>query len=198
MPEHPLPDAGTCLRDGWLLYKQEPLLLSGATILMGIICGVAGMIPFAGALVYPPLLGGLYSMIIRLERGEAITINNLFDGFQVFLPLIIASFLMSLFIGIGVFLFILPGLYLLIVYGFTNLMIIDQKMDFWPAMEASRKLIHAHFWSYGLLALVIAVICVAASIPLGLGLIVAAPVCLAAQYRFYRALNFSEDPSCSE
>ncbi|WP_439102235.1 hypothetical protein [Congregibacter sp.] len=190
-----LPDAGTCLRDGWLLYKQEPLLLSGATILMAVICGVVGLIPFAGALVYPPLLAGLYSMIIRLERGEAITITNLFDGFQAFVPLVIASLLMSVFISIGLLLLVLPGLYLIIVYGFTNLMIVDQKMDFWPAMEASRKLLHAHFWSYFVLAFVLAVICVAASIPFGLGIIVAGPVCLAAQYRFYHAVTVAGDAS---
>ncbi|MFK8042467.1 hypothetical protein [Congregibacter sp.] len=189
MTERVVPDAGVCLRDGWALYKQEPWLLSGATILLGVICGVVGLIPFAGALVYPPLLAGLYSMIIRLERGETITISNLFDGFQFFVPLIIASILMSIFISIGLFLLVLPGLYLVIVYGFTNLMIIDKKMDFWPAMEASRKLIHANFWSYTVLLLVLMVICVAASIPMGLGLIVAVPLCLSAQYRFYRAVT---------
>ncbi|WP_439107632.1 hypothetical protein [Congregibacter sp.] len=189
MNERVIPDIGTCLKDGWDLYMKEPLLLSGATILMAVICGVVGLIPFAGALIYPPLLGGLYIMIIRLERGEDIRISNLFDGFQYFLPLVIAALLMSLLIAIGLFLLVLPGLYLTIAYGFTNLMIVDQNKNFWPAMESSRKLIHANFLSYALLVIVLAIILVAASIPLGLGLIVGVPVCIAAQYRFYRALS---------
>lgn len=188
MSERLTPEFSECLREGWALYLKEPVLLSGATILMAVICGVVGLIPFAGALIYPPLLGGLYSMIIRLDRGEAITVTHLFDGFQQFLPLVLASIVVSILVAVGLFVLVLPGLYLIIVYGFTTLMIVDKKMDFWPAMESSRKLIHAHFAQYALLALVLMVICVLASIPLGLGLIVAGPVCLAAQYRFYQAV----------
>ena len=186
------PNISDCLSEGWALYTKDPVLLSGATILMAVICGVAGLIPLAGTLMYPPLLAGLYNMIIRLDRGEAITITNLFDGFQQFLPLIIASVLISLFVAIGIFLLVLPGLYLLIAYGFTTLLIVDRKQDFWPAMESSRRIIHAHFWSYALLALSLAVICLLASLPLGLGLIIAAPVCLAAQYRYYLAVTSTE------
>lgn len=188
------PDIGQCLSEGWALYQKDPVLLSGATILMAVICGIAGLVPLAGTLVYPPLLAGLYTMIIRLDRGESITISNLFDGFQRFLPLIIASILISVFVTIGLILLVLPGLYLLIVYSFSTLLIIDQKQDFWPAMENSRKIIHAHFWSYALVALVLALICIIASLPLGLGLIIAAPVCLAAQYRYYQAVTSTEAP----
>lgn len=188
MSERLTPEIGDCLREGWALYLKEPVLLSGATILMAVICGVVSLIPFAGALIYPPLLAGLYSMVIRLDRGEAITVMHLFDGFQQFVPLVLASIVVSLLVTVGLFVLVLPGLYLVIVYGFTTLMIVDKKMDFWPAMESSRKLIHAHFVPYALLALVLIVICVLASIPFGLGLIVAGPVCLAAQYRFYQAV----------
>ncbi|EED33452.1 conserved hypothetical protein [gamma proteobacterium NOR5-3] len=183
------PDIGDCLSEGWTLYKRDAALLSGATLLMAVICGVVSLIPLLGSLIYPPLLAGLYSMIIRLDRGETVTITNLFDGFQRLLPLIIASFLISLFVAIGLILFVIPGLYLLTIYGFTTLFIVDQNQDFWPAMESSRKIIHGHFWHYSLLALLLGIICVIASLPLGLGLLIAAPVCLAAQYHYYRAVT---------
>jgi uncharacterized membrane protein len=186
------PDIGDCFSEGWALYRKDPVLLSGATILMAVICGIVGLIPLLGTVVYPPLLAGLYSMIIRLDRGESITIQNLFDGFQQFLPLLIASLLISLFVAIGLFLLVLPGLYLLVIYGFTTLFIVDGKQDFWPAMESSRRILHAHFWGYALFALLLAVICIIASLPLGLGLIIAAPVCLAAQYRYYLAVTSTE------
>ncbi|MDP5052551.1 MAG: hypothetical protein NWP69_02065 [Congregibacter sp.] len=189
MSERLTPDISDCLSQGWELYLKDPVLLSGATVLLALICGAASMVPFLGALVYPPMLAGLYSLIIRLDRGEAITINNLFDGFQRFVPLVIASVLISLLVAVGLILLVLPGLYLIIAYGFTTLLIIDQKQDFWPAMENSRKIINAHFWSYTLLALVLAVICMVASLPLGLGLIIAGPVCIAAQYRYYLAVR---------
>lgn len=186
------PDIGDCFSEGWALYKKDPVLLSGATILMAVICGIVGLVPLLGTVVYPPLLAGLYSMIIRLDRGESITIKNLFDGFQQIFPLLIASLLISMFVTIGLILLVLPGLYLLVIYGFTTLFIIDGKQDFWPAMENSRRILHAHFWSYALFALLLALICILASLPLGLGLIIAAPVCLAAQYRYYQAVTSTE------
>ncbi|MFT4872403.1 hypothetical protein [Congregibacter sp.] len=192
MTKQIIPDIGDCLSEGWTLYRKDPVLLSGATVLMAVICMIGGLIPFMGAVIYPLLLAGLYSMVIRLDRGDTVTIRNLFDGFQHFLPLLIASLLISLFVAIGLFLLVLPGLYLLIIYGFTTLLIIDQKLDFWPAMERSRRIIHAHFWSYALLALLLAVICMLATLPFGLGLIIAAPVCLAAQYRYYSAVTLTE------
>lgn len=187
------PDIGDCLREGWALYQREPLLLSGATILMGVIYGVGSLIPLAGALLYAPLLAGLYSLVIRIDRGQPVTLANLFDGFSCFLPLVIASVIISVLVTIGLIALVLPGLYLITVYGFTTLFIFDQKQDFWPAMENSRKTIHAHFWNYGLLGLLLLAICIVASIPFGLGLIIAAPVCIAAQYRFYRAVVTSDE-----
>lgn len=183
------PDIGQCLSEGWALYKQEPLLLSGATLLMALIQALGSLVPFAGLLLYVPLVAGLYLMIIRIDRGEPVVIAHLFDGFKQFVPLVLSSLLTSVLITLGLFLFLLPGLYLIMAYGFTTLIIADEKRDFWPAMEASRKTVNRHFWTYSLLASILFFLCVLGSIPFGLGLLVAVPVCLAAQYRFYRALT---------
>ncbi|MEM6775232.1 MAG: hypothetical protein AAF640_10305 [Pseudomonadota bacterium] len=186
------PDIGSCLSRGWALYRERPLLLTGAALLAGIINAAASFIPFATLVTYPLLLAGLYHMVMRLERGEAAELSHLFDGLPRFLPLVIASVLMSVLITIGVFLFVLPGLYLVIAYGFTTLNIIDRGLDFWPAMEHSRKTITAHFWTYTGFAIVVVLILFAASIPFGLGLPIAIPVCLAAQYYFYLDLDDDE------
>jgi len=183
------PDIGECLREGWSLYMQRPVLLSGATLLAAIANAIAGQVPFASLLVYPPLLGGMYCLLIRLDRGDSVALGNLLDALPRFLPLVIASVLTSLFITLGLFLFVLPGLYLILAYGFTTLNIVDGNDDFWPAMESSRKTVNAHFWSYAGLALVLFLIIVVAAVPFGLGLPVALPVALAAQYRFYRTVS---------
>ena len=70
-----------------------------------------------------------------------------------------------------------------------KLNIVDRNLDFWPAMEHSRKTITAHFWTYTGFVLVVLLIVFLASLPLGLGLPIALPVCLAAQYFFYLDLN---------
>lgn len=183
------PDIGTCLGEGWELFKQRPWLLMGATLIAGLINGLAANVPFATLLTYPVLLAGLYLMIMRLESDRFLALSNLFDGLPRILPLVAASLLTSLLIVLGLFLFVIPGLYLAVAYGFTTLHIIDRDMDFWPAMERSRKTITPVFWPYLGLILVLGVITIAAALPFGLGLPIAVPVCLAAQYRFYRRLN---------
>jgi hypothetical protein len=52
------PDIGTCIAEGWTLYRRDPWLLSGATVLAAFINYLAGWIPFANLLTYLPLLGG--------------------------------------------------------------------------------------------------------------------------------------------
>ncbi len=185
----PEPDIGSCLSRGWALYRDRPLLLSGATLLVALINAIASSIPFGTLITGPPLLGGLYCMVMRLERGEEAEIGNLFDALPRFVPLVVAAVLMSALITIGMVLLLLPGLYLAIAYGFTTLNIIDRNLDFWPAMEHSRKTITAHFWAYTGFVLVVLLIIFLASLPLGLALPIALPVCLAAQYFFYLDLD---------
>ena len=156
---------------------------------MGIIMAIVGWIPFAGLLVAGPLLGGLYILIIKIDRGEAFTFSNYFDAFQLFLPLLLATILTGLLIFCGTLLFILPGIYLTIAYAFTTLNIVDGGLDLWPAMEKSRTDITAHFGDYFLLAVVMFLIVMVSAIPFGLGVCFTLPICLAAQYCFYKDMN---------
>ncbi|MFT7288111.1 MAG: putative membrane protein [Halieaceae bacterium] len=183
------PEIGACLSEGWAIYKREPLLLSGAVLLMIIIDAVASMVPFANAVVYGPLMGGLYLLIIRIDRGKPVRFANYFDAFRLFLPLLLGTVVMSLLIGLGLLLLVLPGIYLAIAYSFTILNIVDGEMEFWPAMEHSRKVLTAHFWSYLFLSLLFLGICMLGLLAAGVGLLVAVPFCLAAQYCFYRQLG---------
>jgi uncharacterized membrane protein len=188
MPATNSPDILLCLREGWELFLRRPALLAGATLIAAIINLAASMIPFATLITYPLLLAGLYVMIIRLDAGESVALGNLADGLPRFVPLLVASVLISLLVTFGLMLLVLPGIYLAVAWGFTTLNIIDRGMDFWPAMEDSRRTITAHFFPYFGLVLIMLVIVTLGSLPLGLGLLVAVPVCLGAQYRFYRRL----------
>ena len=182
-------DIGSCLRRGWEIYKKEWPTLTAATLLMAIAMAIVGSIPFAGLLVAGPLLGGLYILIIKIDRGEAFTFTNYFDAFQLFLPLLVATILTGLFIFCGYLLFIIPGIYLTIAYAFTTLNIVDGGLDFWPAMEKSRKDITSHFGDYFLLAIIMFLIILVSAIPFGLGVFFTLPICLAAQYCFYKDMK---------
>lgn len=183
-------DIGAAMAEGWAIYKREPLLLSSATLLLLVINTIATNIPFLNMVLYGPMLAGLYILVMRVARSESAGFGNLFDGFrQFFVPTVLASIVTSLLITLGILLLVLPGIFLALVYGFTYLFIVDRQLDFWPAMEASRKTITAHFWQYLLLALLFLLICLLGAIPFGLGLLVAMPLCMGAQYCVYRDLT---------
>lgn len=185
MKDTPSPHPVECLKQGWTLYKREPFLLSGATLLALLINMLVSIIPFASIVVYPVLLAGLYLMIIALDKHQTVSISTLFEALPQFLPLALSSIAVAILVSIGFVLLVLPGVYLALAYGFTTLLIVDRKMEFWPAMESSRKTITGDLLNYFLFALLMLGIGVVASIPFGLGLLIALPVCLAAQYRYY-------------
>lgn len=186
-------DIGAAMAEGWAIYKREPLLLSSATLLLLVINTIATNIPFLNMVLYGPMLTGLYLLVMRVARGESVSFAGFFDGFRLFfVPTVLASVVTSLLITLGILLLVLPGIYLALAYGFTYLYIVDRQLDFWPAMEASRKTITAHFWQYLLLAILFLVICLLGAIPFGLGLLVAMPLCMAAQYCVYRDLTVGE------
>ncbi len=59
-----------------------------------------------------PLSAGLYIFYLRIVRGEEANVTMLFEGFSEFRKAFCVSFLMFLFILIGMFLLVIPGIIL--------------------------------------------------------------------------------------
>jgi uncharacterized membrane protein len=78
------------------------------------------------------------------------------------------------------FLVLLPPLiYISVIWVFSLPLIIDKRMDFWPAMELSRKVAHRNFLPLVGLLIVIALMFIAGVLALCLGIFVAMPVAVA-------------------
>jgi uncharacterized membrane protein len=72
-------------------------------------------------------------------------------------------------------LLIVPGLYLLVGYIFTTWLIVDRGLDFWPAMELSRKTVHQHFFEVFGFFLLLCLINLGGLLLLGFGLLITVP-----------------------
>ena len=85
-------------------------------------------------------------MLLKLLRGQPVRFGDAFSGFSLaFLPLMLASLVSSVLISLGLILCLLPGLYLMMAWWmFVPLLILDKRMEFWPAMELSRKVVNAN------------------------------------------------------
>jgi uncharacterized membrane protein len=114
---------------------------------------VVGLI--ATTLMIMVLWGGVDWLYLKLARGQPAAFGDTFAGFaRAFVPLMALSVLTMVLVPIGLLLCVLPGIYLMAVWMlFPALLIMDKRMDFWPAMELSRRMVHKHFWPViGLLA----------------------------------------------
>jgi hypothetical protein len=106
-------------------------------------------------LFYGVLYGGLYLVCLNRIRGRPAAPTDVFAGFSHgFAQLMLVGFLTSLLAGIGMCCCVVPGLYLLVAWTFSVPLVADQRLEFWSAMELSRKVVtRAWFQMFVLLVL---------------------------------------------
>ncbi|MHB8522556.1 MAG: GYF domain-containing protein [Limisphaerales bacterium] len=149
----------------------------------------------AGSLLYGILYGGLYLFFLKLIRGEAVNPGILFAGFgPSALPLLVASLLISLLTLLGIACCLLPGIYLSVSWLFAFPLIIDRRMDFWPAMELSRKLVTRHWWMVFALAVVAGLLAFAGVILCCIGILVTVPISMGALMYAYEDIFGARTP----
>jgi serine/threonine protein kinase/tetratricopeptide (TPR) repeat protein len=183
-----------CLRRGWALVRSDfwPLVGMSAFVLVvlsaasssGVVLSnrqSSGTTSILGILLSGPFMGGLYLYFLKKIRREAAGVETAFTGFRHSFPhLVIAGFLATLLTGLGVLCLILPGIYLFVAWLFTFPLIIDQRLDFWPAMRLSRKVISKHWWKFLGFLVVLGLINLAGVLVCGVGLFITFPITFAA------------------
>jgi hypothetical protein len=175
-------DLSDCFGRSWNLFKENFWLLVGANALILAIQIGLGTVPVVGYVVDPllgfVLAGGLDLLFLKRIRGESADVGTAFAGFTAsFLPLMLASVIAYVLTGIGLFLCILPGIFLFVIWWlFTPLLILDKKLDFWPAMECSRMVVMKHWWQCFALLLLWFLVSVAGVLACVVGLFVTMPI----------------------
>lgn len=92
----------TWIGDAWRLFRLEPGLLVGLSLLQWVISTGMGSVPFLGqlasAVLSPTLLAGFFLAVWKLDRGERASVDDLFAGFRLrFGPLLVVGLI---FLGI--------------------------------------------------------------------------------------------------
>lgn len=75
-----------CLQEGWALIKEQYWLFFGIT-LVGIL--IASAVPMG--IILGPMMCGIYLCLFRRRRGEMVTFDMLFKGFDYFMQSLIAT-----------------------------------------------------------------------------------------------------------
>jgi hypothetical protein len=86
------------------------------------------------------------------------------------------------------FVCMIPVIYLTVNWQFTLPLIIDKKMSFWPAMKASWKMVHKHWWHLFGLVVVIGLLNIAGAVACCIGLLFTIPLGFAALMYAYETI----------
>ena len=168
-----------------------------------------------------PLMGGMYLLFIKLARGQEASVGDAFSGFskaflQLFLIALVSGILTGLCIlpGLGtlmanmqfgsnisplvigflVLVGMVPAIYLTICWAFSMQLVVDKEMNFWAAMELSRKVVNMH-WGYVFLFLVVCGLVAALGVLVFcLGFLVTAPIALASIIYAYEDIFGERQP----
>lgn len=174
---------GSCLSRGSELVLAHFWPTVGVTALISIIVWATGVLPLIGSLLLTfVLLGGLDLYFLKHVRGQRTDVGDAFVGFGPrFVPLMLYSLVSQLLVMIGFVLCVIPGIYLLVIWTpFVGLLILDKGLDFWPAMEVSRKVINRHWWKMFGLLLVCFLLMLVGTLVCIVGLFITTPIATAA------------------
>lgn len=174
---------GELLGEGWKLFMRRPELSIGYTVLILLVHWLLNQIPaigqLASALLVGPLMGGFYLALRKLHQDKPVQFGDYLAGFNDPVQLILVGLVGNLLIAIGLLLLLLPGIYLAVAYLFSVLLVADRKMEFWSALEGSRKFITRQWFSYFVLTLLIVIANMVGAMLFGVGLLLSIPFSVA-------------------
>ena len=145
-------------------------------------------------LIVVPLLAGLYLICIKRSVNAPTAVGDVFSPYNKTLKILAVTILMYLMIFIGILLLVLPGIYLMIAYMMVYQLAVDKNLGIWETLEASRKAVTKRWFKFLAFFLLSILILVIAAIPLGIGLLWAAPLLGLAYGILYRNM-FGVEPA---
>lgn len=190
-------NVGRAIRDGWDMFTDHSLSYIGWTILMTIMLSipeiVVGLLDDAGLedaaavvwvvglvytfLIFPPVYFGFFTAAAEERRGEVLSCGSFFRSFSYFFPLLACAILVEIAISIGLFMCILPGIYLYVTLGFAPHLVLEyNEIGVFGALTTSHRISSRSFWNIILLSLACFGILILGILCFGIGIFVAIPV----------------------
>ena len=178
---------GRWIGEGWQLVKAD----IGTFFLVALVFAVLnGFVPL---ILQGPLMAGFHLFCAKKILGRRAEFADLFTGFNFFVPALVAALVISVFTFAGTLLCIIPGLVVAAMYKFTYLFIVDKRMDFWPAMQASHAIVKQDYFGFTMFLLALALINFLGALCCIIGVFVSIPVTIAAiTYAYQEIVGFEQ------
>lgn len=173
-------DIQACLKQGWEMFKQHTGEFVGFTLIVFAVSALCSKMGAFGSILFSaaaaPFYAGYGIVAFNLLSGKNLEFSDFFKGFNYFLPLFLAGLATGILVSLGFVLLVLPGIYLAVCYMFVTLLIIDNRMEFWDAMETSRKVVSKNWLAVFILACALFAVNLLGMLALVVGLLVTVPV----------------------
>lgn len=191
-PVMKLEPIGATLKQSWAVFKQHMNLflytsglMAGALVVWALMVtpnpkaqpeDLAASMPmfFAGIilLIVLGLFSQLMMTILALRRTESWTFQSLFKAVTPKIGgYIVLSILTGLAVFVGMFLFVLPGIYLAVALSFGSYVYLDQGTSATDSLSKSRELVKGLWWPvfgrFVVLVIIFMVVSVIVTVPFG-------------------------------
>lgn len=144
----------------WNLYKSQILLHSSFMLFIFSIQGIflfylKDFMILYSLIIAPPLLTGFSLVANKSSQEIPVRYADFFGGFKFWFLMISIWLIGQILVALGLIVLIIPGIYLAVSYMFAPLFGVFGGLDFWNALESSRKLVLKNFWKFLALFLIL-------------------------------------------
>lgn len=178
------------LSEGWNLFRKAPLLLALYTLIFLCVITLLNFIPLIGAIVsaivIPILIGGFYVGIKKLDDANSVEIGDFFESSDNWLQLFVFGVVSGLLVSLGYLLLVLPGIWFSVAILFGYPLVVFAKIEFWDSIKISANIINKKWFNFFGLVIVLILINIVGTIPVGLGLFITIPFSFATIYACYK------------
>jgi uncharacterized membrane protein len=179
-PSRAVASPGRWISEGWALVQAD----LGNYVVIALLFFLLSGVP----LIQGALIVGFHIYTMKKLSGRNPDIGDLFKGFNFFVHSLVASILIAFFTFLGTLALIIPGLVIAAMYKFTYLFIVDKRMEFWPAMQASHNVVKNDYFGFTMFLILAFFVNVLGFLCFIVGLLVTVPVTFAAITIAYKEL----------
>ncbi|MCL2209658.1 MAG: DUF975 family protein [Treponema sp.] len=168
--------------------KGSWLIAVGVFLIYFILIGASGMVVIGPLILGGPLFLGLVIFLLNKVRGGPAAIENLFDGFQRFVPALILYLLQTIYIFLWSLLLIVPGIIKCLGYSMAFFILRDNpEINAMDALKQSIAMMKGYKWKLFCLCLSFIGWMILCVFTFGIGLLWLCP------YVYLSLANFYED-----
>ncbi len=173
---------GRWIGAGWEMVKSD----LGVFVLMSLVFMILNsLVPL---ILQGPLIAGFHIVCAKKLLDGRSEFADLFKGFNFFVPALVACLIITCFTFVGSIFCIIPGLVIAAMYQFAYLFIIDKKMDFWPAMQASHAIVKNDYFGFTLFFVALALLNIVGVLCCIVGVLATMPILFAAVTVAYKEI----------